>query len=174
MAELEAAFPGARRALFSRYHLGGCNTCAYSPTETVAQLCARHDHLPVEEMLAHVEASHENDLQMQLSPSEVAAALRGPEPPRLLDLRTREEFEAVHISGSELMTEALHSQLIAEGTESDFLVLIDHTGPQALDAVAFLVGHGLRGAKALAGGIDAWSREVDPSLPRYRIELEEG
>ena len=35
------AFPGARRALFARYHIGGCQSCGFSPGETLAEVCAR-------------------------------------------------------------------------------------------------------------------------------------
>jgi hypothetical protein len=43
-------------------------------------------------------------------------------------------------------------------------------GTRGLDAAAFFAGHGFTDVRALRGGIDAWSLEVDPSLPRYTIE----
>jgi rhodanese-related sulfurtransferase len=42
-----------------------------------------------------------------------------------------------------------------------------------MDAAAYFIGHGFSETKCLAGGIDAWSVEVDPSLPRYKVEFEE-
>jgi predicted sulfurtransferase len=41
-----------------------------------------------------------------------------------------------------------------------------------LDIAAFFIGHGMKNVLALAGGIDAYAQEVDPSIPRYRIEIE--
>jgi hypothetical protein len=38
--------------------------------------------------------------------------------------------------------------------------------------VAWFRGHGLKHTFGLRGGIDAWSREIDPELPRYRIEVD--
>jgi rhodanese-related sulfurtransferase len=39
-----------------------------------------------------------------------------------------------------------------------------------MDAAAYFQGHGFANVKSLRGGIDAWSAEVDPNLPRYRVE----
>jgi rhodanese-related sulfurtransferase len=49
-------------------------------------------------------------------------------------------------------------------------VLVDHQGARTLDAAAYFAGHGFANVRGLRGGIDAWSLEVDPSLPRYTIE----
>jgi monothiol glutaredoxin len=39
-----------------------------------------------------------------------------------------------------------------------------------MDAAAYFQGHGFENIKSLRGGIDAWSTEVDPKLPRYHLE----
>ena len=39
-------------------------------------------------------------------------------------------------------------------------------------SAAYLIGHGMTNVQSLAGGIDAWSCEVDQTLPRYRLEVE--
>jgi hypothetical protein len=49
LREVLAVYPGAQRALFRRYHLGGCSSCAFRPEETLAELCARSGGLNVEE-----------------------------------------------------------------------------------------------------------------------------
>ena len=51
-------------------------------------------------------------------------------------------------------------------------MVYDHTGDRCLDAAAYLIGHGFSNTRALAGGIDAYAKEIDRSLPRYKIELE--
>ena len=63
MHDVLAAYPGARRALFRKYHIGGCSSCGFQPTETLAQLCERNGNLDVAEALAHIRASHEQDCQ---------------------------------------------------------------------------------------------------------------
>jgi rhodanese-related sulfurtransferase len=52
------------------------------------------------------------------------------------------------------------------------VLFYDHTGAQSLDIAAYFIGHGFSETKCLAGGINAYSEQVDPSLPRYFIELE--
>src|SRR5204863_4499216 len=97
MREVLEAFPGAQRALFRRYHIGGCSSCGFQPTETLAGLCARNEHAPVDEVMEHILASHEADLKMQIAPGDLAAALKETPGTRLVDIRTREEFDAVHV-----------------------------------------------------------------------------
>ena len=58
---------------------------------------------------------------------------------------------------------------MAEGTNAQPLVIIDHQGRQALDAAAYFLGHGLQNVRCLRGGIDAWAQEVDPRMRRYRV-----
>jgi rhodanese-related sulfurtransferase len=159
--------PGARRALFARYHLGGCQSCAFSNEETLGQLCQRAD-LDAAEVLEHLLASHAHDLEMLMEPAEAREKLPGL---RLIDIRTREEHEAVAIPGSEFFTQDLQQQLFAGDPEARIL-LYDHSGRNVLDQVAWFRGHGLNQTFGLRGGIDAWSREIDPSLPRYRIEID--
>ena len=172
MADVLRHYPGAQRALFARYHIGGCSSCAFSPTETLATLCERNEQIPVAEMIQHIQDSHQTDEKLLISPAEFAA-LRDSEPNlKILDVRTREEHEAVKIPGALLMTQGLVQEVFASWDKSTSLVLYDHTGQRSMDAVAYFLGHGFANAKCLAGGIDAYSVEVDSSLPRYKIEIE--
>lgn len=168
MGQILETLPGARRAIFSRYHLGGCQSCAFSNEETLAELCRRSE-IPVDEVLAHLLASHEHDSALWLEPAAVKDQLHEF---RLIDLRTREEHEAVAIPDSEFFTQELQQQLFA-GDHAAKILLYDHTGRSSLDQVAWFRGHGLNETYALRGGIDAWSQEVDPTLQRYRLEMED-
>ena len=62
----------AQRALFRAYHIGGCASCGFSPSETLAAVCARNNNLPVEEVIGTILAGHEADQKMQISPTEIA------------------------------------------------------------------------------------------------------
>lgn len=167
MGVILETLPGAKRALFARYHLGGCQSCAFSNEETLSALCERSE-IPVAEVLEHLLASHAHDLEMLMEPAEAREKLAAL---RLIDIRTREEHETVAISGSEFFTQELQQQLFAGDPETAIL-LYDHSGRNVLDQVAWFRGHGLKNTFGLRGGIDAWSGEVDPSLPRYRIEMD--
>jgi rhodanese-related sulfurtransferase len=166
MGEVMEALPGARRALFARYHLGGCQSCAFDEGETLAELCARAE-LDAGEVFAHLHASHEHDLTMLMEPTQVAEKR---DEVLFVDVRTREEFEAVKIEGAEFFTQELQEKLFKE-KPSGLVVLYDHTGKYVLDQVAWFRGHGLENAFGLTGGIDAWSREVDTTVMRYRVEV---
>src|SRR2546430_2231749 len=105
MKELLVQYPGAQRALFRRYHIGGCASCGFQPEETLAGVCARNNALSVEEVIAHILLSHEEDAKMQITPEELAAVLQEDPSAKLVDVRTREEFDAVHIEGAIFFTQ---------------------------------------------------------------------
>lgn len=170
MQELLVQFPGAQRALFRKYHIGGCSSCGFSPEETLAGVCARNENLSVDEVAEHVVASHEADLAMQVGPRELSDRIASGEKVYLLDVRTREEWEAVKLPGSHLFTQELLQEILAKESKTDLFVVYDHTGARSMDAAAFFQGHGFENVKSLRGGIDAWSAEVDPALPRYHLE----
>jgi len=169
MQELLAAYPGAQRALFRNYHIGGCASCGFRPEEKLSDVCARNEGLPLDEVLGKVRESHEQDEKVFISPSEAAEARRTGAA-RFLDIRTREEHEAVKIEGAELFSQDLIQQMMGGCPKDTLLIIFDHTGTRSLDAAAYFSGHGFENVRALKGGIDAWSVEADPSLPRYSVE----
>lgn len=170
MRDLLVQFPGAQRALFRKYHIGGCSSCGFSPDETLAGVCARNENLNVDEVIDHIVISHEADAAMQIAPRELANRIASGEKVYLLDVRTREEWETVKLADSHLFTQDLMQEILAQESKTDLLVIYDHTGTRSLDAAAFFQGHGFENVKSLRGGIDAWSAEVDSTLPRYHVE----
>jgi len=173
MSQVLQAYPGAQRALFARYHIGGCRSCGFQPGETLAQVCERNENIPVAEAVAHIQESHKGDASLQISPHDLEVLLRNKPDLVLLDVRTREEHEAVKLPGARLLTQELVQEIFTSGDKTQTVVLYDHTGSRSLDAAAYFIGHGFGETKCLTGGIDAYSSEIDPSLPRYRIEIED-
>lgn len=171
MEELTSSYPGARRALFAKYHIGGCSSCAYQPEETLASVCKRNE-LVTEEVIEHVLNSHQHDQQMLITPQELAQLIDSGQEFHLVDTRTREEHEAVTIPDSQFLTQDFQQKAFAEWKPETTVVLYDHTGGNVLDKVAWFLGHKLLKTKGLAGGIDAYSEFIDSSLPRYRLELD--
>jgi rhodanese-related sulfurtransferase len=169
LREVLEVFPGAQRALFRRYHIGGCSSCGFSPDETLAQVCARNGNLDVAEVLAHIQSSHEQDAKVLISPKELAEVLQRDQSVKLVDVRSREEFEAVNIAGSVLLSQPVMQQLMGSGSNVNPIVVIDHAGKNGLDAAAYFMGHGLQNVRCLRGGIDAWAQEVDPQMRRYKL-----
>jgi len=170
MKDLLVQFPGAQRALFRKYHIGGCASCGFSPEETLAGVCARNENLDIDEVIEHITASEEAERAMQIEPRELADRIAAGGPVYLLDVRTREEFDAVRLPGAHLFTQELMQEILGNGSRTNLFVIYDHTGARSMDAAAYFQGHGFENVKSLRGGIDAWSAEVDPKLPRYHVE----
>ena len=173
MKQLQELMPGARRALFAKYHIGGCQSCGFDDDETIEEVCERNENLPLNEVIDHLLLSSEHDQKIQISPRDLKDELdKADEEIKLLDIRSREEVEAVKIEGSQIMTNELQQEALGKWNKETRTVIIDHTGDRSLDVAAFFIGHGLNRTVALAGGIDNYSKEVDSSIPRYRIEIE--
>jgi adenylyltransferase/sulfurtransferase len=87
----------------------------------------------------------------------------------LLDVRERAEWETAHIEGARLVplaTLGAHLDELAAWRERPVVVHCHHGGRSA-KACAVLAAAGFRRVENLAGGIDAWSLTVDPTVPRY-------
>jgi rhodanese-related sulfurtransferase len=170
MREVLKEFPGAQRALFRKYHIGGCSSCGFQPEETLGDLCKRNSIANVDEVIGHIRESHELDQRMQISPRELEE-LRKREPAlRVVDIRTREEHEAARIEGTILFSQEIMQEMLGKWPRQAPVVIYDHNGKKSMDAAAYFAGHGFENVRALRGGIDAWSREVDPKVPRYELE----
>jgi len=169
MQEVLQAYPGAQRALFRRYHIGGCSSCGFQPADTLEQVCAQHNVLDVEEVLEHIRKAEELDRKLQIKPKEVTELLRA-QKIKLLDVREDFEWEAAHIEGAQLLTQELAHQILHGAWPKDTAIVFHcHHGMRSLDAAAYFLGHGFTNVRSMDGGIDAWSREVDHSVPRYRM-----
>jgi rhodanese-related sulfurtransferase len=169
MKEILESFPGAQRALFRRYHLGGCASCAFPAGETLGSLCQRHQ-LDTAEVVRQLEESQQQDEAMQISPAQLTD-LRHEKTVRLVDVRSREEFEATRIEGAVLLSQPVMQEILAHWPRSESFVIYDHRGQHSLDAAAYFIGQGFSQVRCLRGGIDAWAKEVDAAIPRYRLEL---
>ncbi len=167
MREVLEVYPGAQRALMRRYHIGGCSHCGFAPEDRLEQVLAKHNVLNVEEVIEHIKTSHEQEQQLQVSPQELAAALKGDTPPRLLDVRSPEEWAIAKLEGSLNATESVVQEIMSTWAKDTPIVTYCHHGIRSLEAASYLIGHGFTNVLSLAGGIDAWAEEIDTSLRRY-------
>lgn len=87
----------------------------------------------------------------------------------LLDCREADENQLVRISGSTLIPMRELQQRLGELTphKSGRIVVHCHHGGRSRKVTEFLRQQGFAGAQNMTGGIDAWSVEIDPTLPRY-------
>lgn len=87
----------------------------------------------------------------------------------LLDCRTPEEHATVRIAGALLIPmQELPARLAEVEAWRDRPVIVHcHHGVRSLRVAHWLRERGFSGARSMRGGIEAWSLEVDPSIPRY-------
>jgi len=85
----------------------------------------------------------------------------------LVDVREPREAEIAHIAGARLIPLRELPGRLAELSGHGDIVTLCHHGPRSLKARDILTGAGFANVRSLAGGIDAWSREVDSEVPRY-------
>ena len=103
----------------------------------------------------------------RMSATELAALRRDASAaPTLVDVRTSDERARAVIEGSMLLDQDALRTLSALPRDSK-LVFYCHTGVRSMSAAEHFRGEGFTDVHNLEGGIDAWSREVDPSVPQY-------
>ena len=85
----------------------------------------------------------------------------------LLDVREPQEYEIARIEGAVLIPLGQLSDRLGELDGAEEIVVQCHSGMRSARAVQFLRQQGIENAVNLAGGIEAWSERIDPSVPRY-------
>jgi rhodanese-related sulfurtransferase len=106
-------------------------------------------------------------LDFEISPSEAAELARDKQA-RLIDVREPWEYQTAHIDGSLLMPMCdVPSRAHQELDPDERLVVICHAGVRSMNVTVWLRNQGFENVQSMRGGIDAWSREVDPKVPRY-------
>ena len=166
MADILDRMPSAQRALFQRYHVGGCSACGFQPTDTLRQVCKDHNLLDTTEVINHILTSHDLDSRMQVEPKQVRAWLDAGEPLRFVDVRMPDELEHARVPEAEPLDYNDSGKYMALPKDTRFVFLCK-TGDRALDVAAYFAGHGFTACYSVRGGLDAWREQVDPSLGTY-------
>ena len=105
---------------------------------------------------------------LQISPGEVKQRLDAGEKLRLLDVRETFEYRQAHIEGSELIPmRGVRQALPSFEAEETPLIIFCHHGMRSLQVVNWLREQGVERCSSMEGGIDRWSLEIDPGVPRY-------
>jgi rhodanese-related sulfurtransferase len=85
----------------------------------------------------------------------------------LVDVREPEEYELARVEGARLLPLSLFNEWAPSLDRERETVFICHHGVRSAQVCAFLSRQGFNKIYNLAGGIDRWSKEIDPSVPRY-------
>jgi len=115
--------------------------------------------------LGHDEGSA--GLDWDISATDLAARLRNGEKIRLIDVREPHEVAISSLPGEELFPLGQLAARLPELDSAQELVLFCKMGSRSTRALELLVSAGFKKVKNLKGGINAWAREVDKSLPVY-------
>src|SRR6266487_878108 len=88
MQQVTTVFPSAQRALFQKYHVGGCSSCGFQPTDTLTAVALNHG-LELNEVIDHIQKSQEMEKELEITPKETAELLKQGRI-KLLDVRSPE------------------------------------------------------------------------------------
>lgn len=138
-----------------------CAVCGPNPTVTelidYEQFCGvpGHDREP------------EPISSWDITPTELAERLKAGNHLKIIDVREPYELEISQLQGAALIPLGTLAARMHELDSAEEIVLFCRTGVRSLKALELLHTAGFRKLKNLKGGINAWAREVDPSLPIY-------
>jgi rhodanese-related sulfurtransferase len=107
-------------------------------------------------------------MDLEITVDQLKQHLTEPEPPLLLDVREPWEYATAHIEGATLMPmNEIPGRAHQELDEYLPILVLCHHGARSLSVAAWLRDQGFAQAQSVSGGIDAWSRSIDPTIPRY-------
>ena len=106
---------------------------------------------------------------LEVTVREASSLLDSQTPPRLVDVREEDEFAICKIDGAELLPLSQFVEKFAAllPDKSQKILTLCHHGMRSLRAAEYLTHLGYADVKSISGGIDAWSREIDPLVPLY-------
>jgi rhodanese-related sulfurtransferase len=107
-------------------------------------------------------------MYLEITPEELKQKLDSNESLTLLDVREPWEFQAAHIAGAKhIPMGEVPSRAHQELDPDDHIVVVCHHGVRSLNVANWLRQQGFEKAQSARGGIDHWSRTIDPTVPLY-------
>lgn len=104
---------------------------------------------------------------MEIDPKSVKEMLDRGEVLLFVDVREPWEHETSRVEGATLIPLRQIPSSLARFQSAKQIVVFCHHGTRSMNAVTWLRSQGVQNARSMAGGIDRWSVEVDPQVPRY-------
>jgi len=104
---------------------------------------------------------------LEISPREVKERLDRGEKLLLVDVREPHEHALCRIEGASLIPMGAIPANLQKLDSDEDVICFCHHGMRSLDVANWLRHQGVTTAKSMAGGIDRWSTEIDPTVPRY-------
>jgi len=104
---------------------------------------------------------------LEITPREVKERVDRGEKLLLVDVREPHEHALCRIEGAVLIPMGSIPANLQKLDVDEDVICFCHHGMRSLDVANWLRSRGVNGAKSMKGGIDRWSTEIDPSVPRY-------
>jgi rhodanese-related sulfurtransferase len=193
MEETLSAYPSAKLGLFRHYHIGGCTACGYQPTDMLEQVMDDHNISdPLEAVIACILESRQVEVGLQILPTTVAAALKSKWETRLVDVsspevevalergeswtlidaRSPEEWVDGHIPGAQFLTLDPKFEALDTWPKDTRIVFYSNAGRRSLEVASYFLAYGFTNVRNMAGGLEAWSRELQASnVPSLTVEV---
>ncbi len=105
--------------------------------------------------------------ELEISAAELKKRLDAGEKVLLIDVREPWEYEVCRIDGAKLIPMRTIPANLQSLDIEEPVICYCHHGMRSLDVAVWLQKQGVESARSLAGGIDKWSAEIDPKVPRY-------
>ncbi len=107
-------------------------------------------------------------MDYEITPEDVKSKLDAKQDLILLDVREPWEFETASIAGAKPMPMGdVPSRAHRELDPEEHIVVMCHHGVRSMNVTVWLRQQGFENVQSMRGGIDAWSRQVDPKVPMY-------
>jgi len=104
---------------------------------------------------------------IQISPKIVSERITRGDKLLLVDVREPWEYDLCRLPGAKLIPLGTLPANLSTLLDAEDVICYCHHGVRSLDAAVWLRQQGVESAKSMAGGIERWSAEVDPNVPRY-------
>src|SRR5229473_6492584 len=105
--------------------------------------------------------------ELEITPAEAKQRLDRGDGVLLVDVREPWEFEICRIAGAKLIPMGTIPANVQALDTDDEVIYYCHHGMRSLDVANWLRAQGVSSAKSMSGGIERWSAEIDPAVPRY-------
>jgi rhodanese-related sulfurtransferase len=106
-------------------------------------------------------------MEIEIEPRKVKELLDRGEVGLFVDVREPWEHQTSRIEGSTLVPLREIPANLARFQAASEVIVFCHHGMRSLDTAAWLRSQGVARVRSMSGGIDRWSVEIDPSVPRY-------
>ena len=145
----------------------GINATLEERTGSLKSFVSLHGLPPPQILFMEVQMEGRSGTVQEISVIEAAQLIKQKPALSILDVRENWELKMGSIPKAMPLTAELLDDILQKWEKEEPLLLYCHFGVRSLDAASFLADRGFKNVLILKGGIDSWSTEIDPTIPRY-------